>query len=143
MSSKLRDRQLIPHLTPSLSSKASRIQQLLHSWFSIPAKPARTILFVLLFALLPLTIPRLQERLSLKGQSYRELLPHLRELISFRQHSVSATTLATADEAVVEPAGPPKPTNQACADQLIEDPERTMDAFNAALAHTDAKGKGA
>src|SRR5215470_8725868 len=85
-------------------------------------KSVRTIAFVIIFALLPLMIPRLQAKLVLKGQSYRELLPHAAELVSFKRHSVSVNTLPTNEETAVEAVAPPKPTNQVCADQLIEDP---------------------
>ena len=107
------------------------------------SKPSRTILFVIVFAMAPLVIPGLRDRLSVKGESYRELLPHASELVSFKQRSVSATTLAPANESLTENAEPPKPANQVCADQLIEDPDNAMQAFNESLAHTDDKVKGA
>lgn len=106
------------------------------------SKPARTILFVMLFSFLPLVIPRLQQRLTIKGQSYREVLPNLRELVSFKQNSASATTLATENE----PMGPKTSSaasGGACAEQLIEDPDNALDFFNAALAHTETKQNGA
>ena len=56
------------------------------------SKPARTILFVILFALAPLAIPRLEHKLTSKGESYRELLPHARELVAFKQHSAVHNT---------------------------------------------------
>jgi len=104
-------------------------------------KPARTIIFVVLFALLPLAIPRVKDKLVVKGQNYRELLPDARELVAFKQHSASSTALSTTE--IVETAEPPKPANQTCSDQLIEDPDHAMDAFNAALARTDKKDQGA
>src|SRR6185295_8557735 len=107
------------------------------------SKPSRTILFVILFAMAPLFIPGLRDRLSVKGESYRELLPHASELVSFKQHSASATTLATANESANETSEPPRPANQVCADQLIEDPDNSMQAFNESLAKTDDKVKGA
>jgi hypothetical protein len=115
-------------------------EMLRNTWTS---KPARTILFVILFALAPLGIPGLRDRLSVKGESYSELLPHANELVSFKQHSASATTLTTANEAAGENSEPPRPANQACADQLIEDPDNAMHDFNESLARTDDKIKGA
>jgi len=123
-------------------SKAS-ITRLKPGENDISGKPARMIFFVVLFALLPLAIPRLQARLVIKGQNYRELLPHASELVSFTQHSASANTLPTNDENPAEPSSPPKPTNQVCGDQLIEDPDHAMDSFNAALVRTDSREKGA
>src|SRR5215813_1926106 len=105
-------------------------------------KSARTILLVALVATLPLFIPPLGHNLSLKGQSYRELLPNVRELITFRQHSASAVTLPTTSN-TTEQVAAPEPANGACADQLIEDPDRAMDLFDAALARTEARGPGA
>src|SRR5262245_3467308 len=105
-------------------------------------KPARTILLVTVFATLPLFIPALEHHLSLKGQSYREVLPNVRELITFRHHSASAVTLPTTGT-TTEQAAEPEPARGTCADQLIEDPDRAMDSFNSALARTEAKGPGA
>ena len=119
-----------------------------HGWFSAiyfgsrhVSKAAQTILFIVLFALMPLAIPRLQQRLSVKGQSYRELLPDARELVAFKHQSVSATTLATNE--TVDSAVPPKPSGQFCGDQLIIDPDNAMDFFNAALSRTDRKERDA
>ena len=119
-----------------------------HGWFSSiyfgsrsTNKAAHTIVFVVLFALLPLAIPRLQQKLSVKGQSYREILPDAHELIAFKHQSVSASTLATNE--TVDTAVAPKPTGQVCADQLIVDPDHAMDSFNASLARTDRKEKSA
>jgi lysophospholipase L1-like esterase len=127
----------------STKIKHLRLPTQLAPLFPIPGKAARTILFVILFALLPLMIPRLQAKLSIKGQSYRELLPHARELVSFKQNSASDTTFATGEDSPIEPARPPKPMNQACSDQLIEDPDHVMDAFNDSLARTERREKGA
>src|SRR5262245_19994606 len=104
-------------------------------------KPSRTILFVVLFALAPLSIPHLKDKLTVKGQTYRQLLPDARDLIAFKQHSASATTLTTNE--TVEPATPPKRANEQCGDQLIDDPDHAMDLFNAALLRTDKKEKDA
>src|SRR5262249_2001096 len=104
-------------------------------------KPARTILLVTLLASLPLFIPSLRHRLSLKGQSYSEVLPNVRELISFKENTASAAALPSSNSA--EMVAEPPPVGGTCADQLIEDPARAMDLFNAALARTDAKEPGA
>ena len=105
------------------------------------SKPARTIFFVIMFAVLPLAIPHVKDKLSVKGQTYRQLLPDARDLIAFKQHSASATTLTTNE--TVEPTTPPKRANEQCGDQLIDDPDHAMDLFNAALLRTDKKEKGA
>ena len=134
MSSRLKMQKLQRAQWPSIpqlpSFKTSRFGS---AWLS---KPARTILFVILFALTPLAIPRLETKLTVKGESYRELLPHARELVAFKQHSASSTTLATTDELATEPTEAPRPANEICADQLIEDPDNAMRAFNEALALT-------
>src|SRR6266850_440025 len=48
------------------------------------SKPTQTILLVILLAVLPLLIPGVGRVLNLKGQPYREILPSLHELISFK-----------------------------------------------------------
>ncbi|HEY6805064.1 MAG TPA: GDSL-type esterase/lipase family protein [Pyrinomonadaceae bacterium] len=115
------------------------------AWSSIvwTSKPARTIAFVIFFAFAPLAIPALRDRLSVKGESYRELLPHASELVSFKEHSISATAIASSSEPASEIRAPPKPATQVCADQLIEDPDNAMLPFNESLARTDDKVKGA
>jgi lysophospholipase L1-like esterase len=125
------------------TSKA--IKRFLRAWLrnAWSSKPTRTIVFVIIFALAPLAIPGLRDRLSVKGESYPALLPHASELVSFRQHSASATTLATSSDIASETTEPPKPANQTCSDQLIEDPDNAMQAFNESLARTDDKLKGA
>src|SRR6185436_12468329 len=125
---------LIPHI-PKLKTS-----WLLSAWLG---KPARTILFVILFALAPLAVPRLESKLTVKGESYRALLPQARELVAFKQHSASSTTLGTTDVLTTEPTEAPRPANEVCADQLIEDPDNAMRSFNEALARTEAKTKGA
>ena len=125
---------LIPHI-PKLKTS-----WLVSAWLG---KPARTILFVILFALAPLAVPRLESKLTVKGESYRALLPQARELVAFKQHSASSTTLGTTDVLITEPTEAPRPANEVCADQLIEDPDNAMRSFNEALARTEAKTKGA
>src|SRR5262245_23510400 len=86
------------------SGKNLKLRVSHHGWFSAiyfgsrsVNKTTKTVIFVVLFALLPLAIPRLQQKLSVKGQAYREMLPDAHELIAFKHQSVSATTLATSE----------------------------------------------
>jgi lysophospholipase L1-like esterase len=104
-------------------------------WLS---KPSRTLLFVLLFAIAPLLSSRLQQRLSVKGQSYREMLPSAHDLIAFKRGSESSTSFNSMPKELEESISL-KPATGACSDQLIEDPEHTMDSFNAHLSRTEAK----
>lgn len=106
------------------------------------SKSARTIALVVILAMLPLAMPRLQARLPLKGQSYQEVLPRFRELIAFNKNSASATTIQLTNDAT-EPPPQPKTVNETCASQLIDDPEKTLDLFYAVLMRTDSKSKGA
>jgi lysophospholipase L1-like esterase len=103
-------------------------------------KPGRTLLLVLLLALAPLVSPPLERKLSLKGQSYREMLPDAREFIAFKRQPVPA--LASSFETVDAPVAI-KPAAGVCNDQLIEDPEHTLDAFNAHLLQTEQRKAGA
>src|SRR5437773_3507390 len=109
-------------------------------------KPARTILFVLLFASLPLFIPRLRNAVKIRGEGYKDMLPNLRELVSFKTNKAAGATVVPSSAAreidsSIEPAtidfGDP------CAAQLIVDPSRVLDKFYASLAVTDAKKAGA
>src|SRR5215204_271690 len=109
-----------------------------HFWRN---KLARTVIFIVVFIVTPLFIPPLQNKLSVKGESYQELLPHAQDLVTFKQNSATATPLAVAE--VTESLEAPKPANQTCADQLIDDPSNSMEAFNAALARSEGKEKGA
>ncbi len=107
-----------------------------------PGKTGRTICLVLLFAALPLLLPRLQRPLSWKGQDYKAMLPDVRELISFKSNRsapevMGTSTTPTADAPTArDPADP-------CAAGLIDDPARALDHFYAALANTEAKQSGA
>ena len=107
-----------------------------------PGKTGRTICLVLLFAALPLLLPRLQRPLSWKGQDYKAMLPDVRELISFKSNRsapevMGTSTVPTSDAPTArDPADP-------CAAGLIDDPARALDHFYAALANTEAKQSGA
>lgn len=115
---------------------------LVRNHVALLSKPSRTIVFVILLAGLPLLLPRLQSVLPLKGEAYREVLPHFRELIAFDHHSASASTIQVSSDRVESPS-PVKEIGETCASQLIEDPEHTMDQFNAALIKTESKTSGA
>jgi lysophospholipase L1-like esterase len=120
---------------PAVANKSNAL-------FALLNKPARTILLVTLFASLPLLIPALRHRISVKGQNYSEVLPNVRELVSFKEHSASATTLPSCNDTTEQPSEP-ETVHGTCGDQLIQDPDHAMDSFNAALARTEAKEKGA
>jgi lysophospholipase L1-like esterase len=105
------------------------------------SKPAQTILFIFIFASLPLFVPRLAR--------FREMLPNPRELVSFKgsqtpqavgggdipggsQSSTDSTFAATAA---------PTPVIVG-ADHPVEDPASALDSFYAALTRTDARAPG-
>jgi lysophospholipase L1-like esterase len=102
------------------------------------SKPSRTLVLVLILSFAPLLSPSVQKILSLKGQSYREMLPTARDFVAFKQDAGPSAALplttALAEESVVT-----KPATRSCNDQLIEDPERVMDAFNAHLLKTEQR----
>jgi lysophospholipase L1-like esterase len=109
-------------------------------------KTARTILLTAALLLLPLAIPRLERALGIKGQTYREMLPNSRELVSFKGSQTNAGEL---------PGGPTQndgaqislPVDQPAADdsggRKITDTDRTLDSFYATLTRTDSKQPGA
>ncbi|MDQ3817989.1 MAG: zinc ribbon domain-containing protein, partial [Acidobacteriota bacterium] len=55
------------------------------------SKPAATILFVFIFAAVPLFVPGVGGWLSSKDQSYREMLPDPHELITFKSSGGSSS----------------------------------------------------
>lgn len=111
---------------------------------TVLTKPAQTILLVIVLALLPLLIPRLGRVLAIKGQSYREMLPSPRELISFKGSAAnpSAGDLpgapALADNSQIAPVVD-MPTDAETAARDIVDPNHTLDSFYVKLARTDAR----
>ena len=107
---------------------------------TIPGKTGRTISLVLLFAALPLLLPRLQRPLSWKGQDYKAMLPDVRELISFKSNRSAPEGPSSAQGADTPAARDPA---DPCAAGLIDDPARALDNFYAALANTEAKKSGA
>jgi lysophospholipase L1-like esterase len=101
------------------------------------SKPAQTILFVFIFASLPLFVPRLG--------AFREMLPNPRELVSFKGSEAPATTTgdipggsqASADQTFAATAAPTPVI--VGADHPVEDPANALDSFYASLARTDAR----
>ena len=109
-------------------------------------KPAQTILFVLIFVAAPFFIPRLREALTIRGERYGQILPNLRELITFKSNSAASATVIPGT--VLEDSGSSLQQsaldyNDPCAAQLIDDSGRVLDKFYASLANTDAKKTGA
>ena len=106
------------------------------------SKPSRTLALVLILSFAPLLSRPAQKILSLKGQSYREMLPSAHDFIAFKQAAGPGTVLplrSERDEDIVVT----KPATRGCNDQLIEDPEGVMDAFNAHLLTTEQRMPGA
>ncbi|MDQ2855245.1 MAG: GDSL-type esterase/lipase family protein [Acidobacteriota bacterium] len=109
-------------------------------------KPARTILFVLLFASVPFFIPKLRNALSLKGESYSQMLPDPRELFTFKASRAAAATIVPGAAAVEPPSSEASAASKStdpCDAKLIADPGRVLDKFYVSLANTDAKKTGA
>jgi lysophospholipase L1-like esterase len=102
------------------------------------SKPSRTLALVLILSFAPLLSQSAQKILSVKGQSYREMLPSAHDFIAFKQDAGPSAALPLAtdrpEESVVT-----KPATRSCNDQLIEDPEGVMDAFNAHLLKTEQR----
>ncbi|HEX8707663.1 MAG TPA: GDSL-type esterase/lipase family protein [Pyrinomonadaceae bacterium] len=128
---------------PALHEREARPRSILLS------KPAQTILFVFIFAALPLFIPRLGEMVSLNGQSYREMLPDMRELVTFKGSETSgadsgipggATT--STDSTTLSSTGTDAPVIVG-SEHPVEDPAGALDSFYAALSRTDARQRGA
>jgi lysophospholipase L1-like esterase len=104
-------------------------------------KPSRSILLTVLLAMLPLALPGVAHVLGIKGASYREMLPSLHELISFKGSRASATSLPgvpTQNDSVQAEATEPPPGASG-----IVDPTHTLDSFYANLARTETKQAGA
>jgi lysophospholipase L1-like esterase len=123
-------------------------EKLIHFWTShseiknvLLSKPAQTLFLVAVLALAPLAVPQLQERLSVRGERYRDLLPGVNEFVAFHQNKAPASALDRGSE--TEELAQLKPATAECPDQLIEDPEGVMDSFNAALIRSESKQPGA
>lgn len=109
---------------------------------TVPGKTGRTICLVLLFAALPLFLPRLQRPLSWKGQDYKAMLPDVRELISFKSNRSAPEVMGPSTAQTTDAPAPRDPADP-CAAGLIDDPARSLDHFYAALADTESKQSGA
>lgn len=120
----------------SPATKAKRTRSVLLS------KPAQTIFCVLVFASLPLLFPGLAGVLGLKN--YRDMLPDLKELVSFKG---SESNQGGGD---IPGGAPTTATNEFAAtgadapviigsEHPIEDPARALDNFFAQLARTEAR----
>jgi lysophospholipase L1-like esterase len=112
----------------------------------ILSKPAQTILFVFIFAALPLFIPQLGIMLGLKDQPYGDILPDPRELITFKSSGASESSIpgggTTTAEETFSATGADAPVIVG-SDHPIEDPANALNSFYASLARTDNKEAGA
>lgn len=130
-----------PPVPPSVS-KTQRPRHILLS------KPAWTILFVFIFAALPLFIPKLSAMLSSEGQPYSKMLPNPHDLVTFKSSSSSDMSIlggsepATDDTASTSTEEPNQADNNEDWKQ-IQDPTNSLDSFYAALARTEGKQAGA
>jgi lysophospholipase L1-like esterase len=100
-------------------------------------KPAQTILCVLVFAGLPLFVPRLA--------MFREILPSANDLMTFKGSDTTATAAdnvpggaQAASDATYSSNVAPDPLIVG-AQHPVEDPARALDPFYAALMRTDSK----
>jgi lysophospholipase L1-like esterase len=105
-------------------------------------KPARTILFVILFAATPLFVPRLA--------MLREALPNAKGLMTFKASDMlaAADTIPSggapvAGDTTYSANGASDPLMVGAEGHGVEDPARALDAFYAALARTESKRPGA
>ena len=103
------------------------------------SKPAQTILLVFILASSPLFIPRLAR--------FREMLPNVRELITFKGSETPQTggdipggAQASADN-TFNATAPGTPVIVG-ADHPVEDPANALDSFYASLSRTDARAPG-
>jgi|GEM_PF-255717 len=125
--------------SPALKNK--RVPHILLS------KPAQTILFVFIFAALPLFIPSLGNMLSMKDQPYREMLPDPHELVSFKNGGTPADSSIPGGgpanaETTSSSTGMDTPVIVG-SEHPIEDPAKALDSFYASLSLTDARQPGA
>lgn len=125
-------------IKPSVVSRIGRF-----NWIAL--KSARTILFVLIFASLPLFIPRIRSVVVVRGEGYREIVPHVRELFSFKgtrtvSDGIVPATVSGGDTALSDTE---IDATDPCEARSINDSNHAMDKFYAALAKTDAKEAGA
>jgi lysophospholipase L1-like esterase len=128
-------------LTPAIETpKEKRPRHILLS------KPAQTILFVFIFASLPLFIPSLGNMLGMKEQPYGDMLPDPRELITFKSSGSSDSSIPGSGTVTTEETfaatGADAPVIVG-SEHPIEDPAKALDSFYALLARTDAREAGA
>jgi lysophospholipase L1-like esterase len=112
------------------------------TWRVLWSKPAQTILLVFILAALPLFVPGLEEYRA----KYEEMMPNLRELVTFNGNNQDAPTdVPGAAPASVDSAstGAGTPVVANGSEHPIEDPAKALDNFYAALARTEAKKPGA
>ena len=115
-----------------------------NSWEVLTLKPARTILFALIFVAVPFFVPKLRAVLTLKGEPYSAIVPNPRALVTFRSNSAPAVTVVPGEVVSESDSSLPPATESSdpCAAQSIADPDRVLDSFYAALVGTDAKKAG-
>src|SRR5215471_13823644 len=104
-------------------------------------KPGRIILLTALLTVLPLFIPGIAHVIGIKGAGYREMLPSLHELISFKGSTTNASSLpgASAEDGPGQTDLPEPPPGAGS----IVDSTHTLDSFYASLARTETKQPGA
>lgn len=132
-----------PALVPAVDSPAPKQKRPRHI---LLAKPAQTMLFVFIFASLPLFIPSLGNMLGMKDQPYGEMLPDPRELITFKGSGSSDSSIPGGGPATVEETYSATGTDAPVivgSEHPIEDPAQALDSFYASLARTDARQAGA
>ena len=134
---------------PTVDSPAKKIEQQPRTRSVLLSKPAQTIFCVLVFASLPLIFPGLANVIpGLK--EYREMMPDLRELVSFKGSESNQeggdipggarTTTATNE---FSSTGADAPVVVGNSEHPIEDPARALDSFFAHLARTENRQPGA
>ncbi|MBA2733054.1 MAG: hypothetical protein H0U54_09225 [Acidobacteria bacterium] len=132
-------------VAPTIETSAPKEKRPRHILLS---KPAQTILFVFIFASLPLFIPTLGQMLGMKDQPYGEMLPDPRELITFKSSGASDSSIpgggggSTTVEETYAATGADAPVIVG-SDHPVEDPAKALDSFYASLARTDGKQAGA
>src|SRR5437870_4214289 len=130
---------VVPRLQVAEGTRANQQRRVLLG------KPAQTILLVVLLAMAPLFIPRLEKVLSFKGQGYRAMLPNPRELVSFKAKNTGPSVIGPNTETVETTDSQPTAADltDACVVGLIEDSTHELDNFYASLSRTEAKQPGA
>ena len=112
-------------------------------WRALISRPAQTIYLVALLMVLPLFIPALANRLATKDQTYREMIPNPRDLISFNGSAKGPGAGDVTGGQDPGQGGTPDVPVQNQTDKDIEDPSGSLAPFYAALAKTEAKQPGA